>query len=112
MLCHVYIKRAIFACNISPLPHESNFSQCCPSPTKMLEVILIYAPYVFKKLNFISQYSDPLVKFIEFLIFLRGKHNMYIVVTEAIDNGPSLLNTVFDYLSGPSVVIPVLIIMT
>ncbi|CAH3109971.1 unnamed protein product [Porites lobata] len=42
----------------------------------------------------------------------RGKHNMYIVVTEAIDNGPSLLNTVFDYLSGPSVVIPVLIIMT
>lgn len=65
-----------------------------------------------KKLNFSSLYSDPLVKFIEFLIFLRGKHNMYIVVTEAIDNGPSLLNTVFDYLSGPSVVIPVLIIMT
>ena len=36
---------------------------------------------------------------------------MYTVVTEAIDNGPALLNTVFDYLSGPSVVIPVLIIM-
>ena len=37
---------------------------------------------------------------------------MYTVLTESIDNGPVLLDTVFDYLSGPSVVIPVFILMS
>ncbi|XP_068740011.1 transmembrane channel-like protein 3 [Montipora capricornis] len=42
----------------------------------------------------------------------RGKRNMYTVLTESIDDGPALLDTVFDYLSGPSIVVPVFILMT
>ena len=39
----------------------------------------------------------------------RGKAHMYTVLTEAVDGGPSLLNTVVDYVCGPSVVIPAFI---
>lgn len=42
----------------------------------------------------------------------RGKPNMYRVLTESIDNGPALLDTIVDYLSGPSVVIPAFILMS
>ena len=36
---------------------------------------------------------------------------MYSVLTDAINNGPALLDTVFDYLSGPSAIIPGFITM-
>ena len=36
---------------------------------------------------------------------------MFTVVTDAVDNAPGVVNTVFDYLSGPSVIVPVIIVM-
>ena len=36
---------------------------------------------------------------------------MYTVLTESIDNGPALLDTVIDYLTSPSIVVPVFILM-
>ena len=36
---------------------------------------------------------------------------MFTVITDAVDNAPSVVNTVFDYLSGPSAIVPLIIVM-
>ncbi|XP_048587499.1 transmembrane channel-like protein 2-A isoform X2 [Nematostella vectensis] len=41
----------------------------------------------------------------------RGKHRMYVVITDAVDNSPAVVNAVLDYLSGPGVIIPIIIIL-